>query len=73
VRKMAVTQTAVGDTLIVILNDGSSTKTLRYSNVKADAIDDNVKAVADAIVGVQAKNVMMVERQKTVELEGTPA
>lgn len=70
---MAVTSSAVGDTLIVILNDGSSTKTLRYSNVKADAIDDNVKAVADAIVGVQAKNVMMVERQKTVELEGTPA
>jgi hypothetical protein len=75
---MAVTNVPISDTLNVVVDNGLSstgsqlTKILKYSDVRPTATDNAVKDVADAIGAAQSKTVLAVNRQKGVELQGTP-
>ncbi|NLV16446.1 MAG: DUF1659 domain-containing protein [Syntrophomonadaceae bacterium] len=76
---MAVTTEAVSSEFIIRVENGfTSTGAIRYSNltyrnVKFDAADDDVKAVADALGAAQSKTVVGVLRNSTVYLIGEPA
>lgn len=75
---MAVTIVPISDTLNVVVDNGLSstgaqlTKSLKYPDVRPAATDNAVKIVADAIGTAQSKTVIAVNRQKGMELQGTP-
>ncbi|NLB17672.1 MAG: DUF1659 domain-containing protein [Syntrophomonadaceae bacterium] len=75
---MAVTNEAVSSEFVIRVEDGfTSTGAIRYSNltyrnVKFDAVDNDVKAVADALGAAQSKTVAGVLRSNTVYLIGEP-
>ncbi|MEN6326012.1 MAG: DUF1659 domain-containing protein [Syntrophomonas sp.] len=70
---MAITATPTASTMIIVVdNETGGTASLRYQNVKTDAIDADVYEVANGASGLgtlQSRLVMMVQRSNTVELE----
>ena len=69
---MAVTSTPIGDTLNIVLDNGTSTtgqqltKTVKYPDVRSAATDNAVKDVADAIASAMSLAVMSVMGYKVV-------
>lgn len=72
---MAVTATSLATDLVLVMDNGigSSGQALSqnrtYKNIKIDATDDDVYAVAQTLIGLQSKPNNFIQRRNTVELE----
>ncbi|MGI6549855.1 MAG: DUF1659 domain-containing protein [Syntrophomonadales bacterium] len=75
---MAVTAEPTGSELTIRVEDGMTStgatryKNLAYRNIKAEATDNDVKAVADQLGNAQSKPVVNVFRSNMVTLTGEP-
>ncbi len=75
---MAVTSTPSGSSLVIRVENGLSAaggtlyRSLTYRNVKDAALDNDIKAVADALGTAQSQTLAAVLRTNTVELSGEP-
>ncbi len=76
---MAVTAEPTSSELIIRVEDGLTStgatryKNLTYRNIKANATDNDVKAIADQLGNAQSKPVVSVFRNNTLALTGEPA
>jgi Protein of unknown function (DUF1659). len=72
---MAVTATSVTSDLILVMDNGigASGQALSqnriYKNVKTDAADADVYAVAQALIALQSKTCNAVQRRNIAEIE----
>lgn len=61
--------------LVLVLDNGVSasgnplTQKRSYSDIKSDASNDNVFAVAEVLSGLQTKTKIAVQRRDTIELQ----
>lgn len=75
---MAVTTEPTGSEIIIRVEDGETStgatryKNLVYRNIKSEATDNDVKAVADELGEAQTKPVASVFRNNMVTLTGEP-
>jgi hypothetical protein len=75
---MAVTAEPTGSELQIRVENGTSAtgatlyRNLTYRNVKDTALDNDVKAVADALGLAQTQTVAAIFRTNTLELTGEP-
>jgi len=71
---MAVTPTSIGADLILCMDNGLSStgaqliKNRTYSSMKSDAVNDDVYAVAQSLIGLTSKTNISVLRRDTAEL-----
>ncbi len=76
---MAVTAEPTGSELMIRVEDGLTStgatryRNLAYRNIKSEATDNDVKAVADQLGEAQTKPVVSVIRNNIVTLIGEPA
>ncbi len=72
---MAVTATFVTSDLILVMDNGigasgqALSQSRIYKNVKTDAADEDVYAVAQALLALQSKTCNAVQRRNVVEME----
>jgi hypothetical protein len=75
---MAVTAEALSSEFILRVEDGMTATgatryaNLTYRNVKAEATDNDVKAIADQLAEAQTKPVVNILRTNTLTLTGEP-
>jgi len=72
---MPVTTTNVASELILVMDNGigtsgrSLTKSRIYKNIRSNASDEDLYAVAQGIASLQDKLLLAVQRRNTVEIE----
>ena len=75
---MAVNSEPVSSELIIRVENGTTStgatryKNLSYRNIKAEATDNDVKAIADLLGNAQTKSVVGIFRSNVVTLTGEP-
>lgn len=71
---MAVTSHSLASDLVLVMEDGIGasgqplSKSRIFKNVKTDANNDDVYAVAQSLIGLQSKPNQAIQRRDTVEL-----
>ncbi len=74
---MAITTTPLGSDLVLIMDNGTNasgkplTKSRKYPDVKTGAINDDLYSVATSITGLQAKSLVSIQRQDTIEIQNS--
>ncbi|MEA1960477.1 MAG: DUF1659 domain-containing protein [Bacillota bacterium] len=72
---MAVTATSLSSDLVLEMDNGTGAsgqqlvKNRTYKNVKTSAVNDDVYAIAQSLIGLQDKSNLAIQRKDTVELE----
>ena len=72
---MAVTATSLTSDLILVMDNGIGasgqplSKNRTYKNIKVDALDEDIYAVAQTLIGLQSRSNNFIQRRNTVELE----
>lgn len=72
---MAITATAVTSDLILVMDNGTGTsgqalsQNRIYKNVKTNAADADVYAVAQALIALQSKTCNAIQRRNVDEIE----
>lgn len=72
---MAINSTPLASDLVLVMDNGvgasgqTLTKNRTYKNLKTDATNTDIYAVAETLIGLQSNENNAIQRRDTVELE----